>query len=122
MSTGIEVWRGETDGLDEVRVGVAPAYTKGDKGDPGDSFSGNAADVTYEGVVDAENVKEALDKLGTNSATISQVREIANGLVTKDSHTSDINRLQGNIEAKADKTYVDEVIRQSIINEIHADL
>ena len=29
-TTCIVVWRGETDGLDEVKVGVAPAYQKGD--------------------------------------------------------------------------------------------
>ena len=47
--TGIEIWRGETDGLDVVRVEVAPYYTKGDKGDKGeDGRSFSYADMTDE--------------------------------------------------------------------------
>ena len=67
----------------------------------GTSFSGNAADVTYEGVVDAENVKQALDKLGTDSATKSQVQELENATVKKSEHTSAIQGLREDIEELA---------------------
>lgn len=58
----------------------------------------------------------------TSENILSEVQAITEGLVTKEAHTSDINTLDGKISVKADKTYVDEVIRQSIINVINSDL
>ena len=71
------------------------------------------------GVVDdnGNTIEELISQTYEN--ILSEVQAITNGLVTNEAHTSDINRLEVN---KADKTYVDEMIRQSIINEIHADL
>ena len=68
----------------------------------------------------------------TSEGILSEVQAIANGLVTKEAHTSDINRLEAAIPNKTSQLINDSgyattddiqaAIQESIINEINSDL
>ena len=84
------------------------------------------------GVVDdnGNTVEELIYQTSDN--ILSEVQAIADGLVTKEAHTGDINRLEEAIPNKTsqivnDSGYattddIQEAIQQAIINEIHSDL